>query len=60
MATSKIIGERDGRIVVFLDDDERKYHPKGNFTVVLTHEVDAGEQPGYICEVVYFTGERLG
>ena len=59
-AAASKIGERDGRIVVSLDSDGRKYYPKGNFTVTLTHEVDAGERSGYICEVIYFTGERLG
>lgn len=59
-AAASKIGERNGRIVVSLDSDGRKYYPKGNFTVALTHEVDAGERSGYICEVIYFTGERLG
>ena len=52
------VGESDGRMVTFVD--EQMYAPKGNFVIELTHEVDAGEKSGYLCEIVLFTGERLG
>lgn len=60
MAANSVVGDRDGRMVVFMDDNGERYRPKANFTIRLIQEVDAGERSGYTCEVVFFTGERLG
>ena len=60
MAGNSNVGERDGRMVVFIDENGERYRPKANFTIRLIQEVDAGERSGYTCEVIFFTGKRLG
>jgi hypothetical protein len=49
MAANSVVGDRDGRIVVFMDDNGKRYRPKANFTIRLIQEVDASERSGYTC-----------
>ena len=55
------VGECDNRMVVYLDhDDKTKYKYVSNPVINLTCEVEAGSKSGYLCDVVYYTGEYLG
>lgn len=53
------IGEKDNRIVVVYDE-EREVRESSNFVLKIVYEVEAGPKFGYLCEVVFFTGESLG
>ena len=53
------IGEKDNRIVVVYDE-EREVREGSNFVLKIVYEVEAGPKFGYLCEVVFFTGESLG
>ncbi len=55
------VGERDNRMVVYLShEDQTKYKHVSNFVVKLTCEVEPGSKSGYLCDVIYHTGESLG
>ena len=54
------IGEKDNRMLLYLDEEQTTYRFVSNFIVKLTCEVEAGCKSGYLCEVIYYTGENLG
>ena len=58
--TSSRVGEKDNRIVLYVDDEHTAYRQVSNFVVDLTCEVEAGSKSGFVCDVIYYTGERLG
>ena len=45
-------------MVLYLDEDHTTYRYVSNFIVRLTCE--AGSKSGYLCDVIYYTGEILG
>ncbi len=53
------VAERDNKMVIYLDEEQRKYRHVSNFVVSLLCEVEAGCKSGYLCEVIY-SGESLG
>ena len=54
------IGEKDNRIVLWVDEDQCNGKPVSNFVIDLICEVEAGVKSGFLCEVTYFNGENLG
>ena len=54
------VGEKENRMVLYLDDEHTAYKFVSNFVVKLACEVEAGAKSGYLCEVIYYTGESLG
>ena len=63
MALCKV-GENDNRIILYFDEEHTTYKFVNkfvsNFAVKLTCEVEAGCKSGYLCNVIYYTGEKLG
>lgn len=54
------VGEKDNRMVLYLNEDRTTYRYVSNFIIRLTCKVEAGSKSGYLCEVIYYTGENLG
>ena len=54
------VGEKDNRMILYLDEEHTTYKFVSNFVVKLTCEVEAGCKSGYLCDVIYYTGEKLG
>lgn len=54
------VGERDNRMILYLDEDHTTYRYVSNFIIRLTCEVEAGSKSGYLCNVIYYTGDTLG
>ena len=47
-------------MVLYVDDEHTAYRQVNNFVVDLTCEVEAGSKSGFVCDVIYYIGERLG
>ena len=54
------VGEKENRMILYLDDEHTAYKFVSNFVVKLACEIEAGTKSGYLCEVIYYTGENLG
>ena len=54
------VGEVGCRMVIYLDEECRTYKTVSNFVVSITQEVEAGSNSGYLCDVYYYSGEKLG
>ena len=52
--------EEDNRMVLYLDEFGERHEEKSNFIVNISRDVRAGSKSGYLCEVIYHTGEPLG
>lgn len=59
MALCKV-GENDNRMILYFDEEHTTFKIFSNFAVKLTCEVEAGCKSGYLCDVIYYTGEKLG
>lgn len=57
--SSSRVGEKDNSMVLYLDEDYTTYRYVSNFIIRLTCEVEAGSKSGYLCDVIYYTGDIL-
>lgn len=53
------IAEKDNRMVICIDEDQYT-KPVSNFVIDIVCEVEAGSKSGFLCDVTYYNGDKLG